>query len=125
MATKNLAVLMLLPATQLNGGHSSRVIRGVIPGIQYFMNNRAWMQAGLGTGLRTPTLFDWIRGMNLAPTIFIGPSAYFSFGYDIRLSKTVTIDIEGRFQYARFNQTGSPFSEDVFTGGLLLGFTIY
>ncbi len=99
-----------------------RGFEGLIPSIQYHLNNRLWVSGGIGLGMDNPVFYD-VKDETEGKYYAGGFKMTISSGYEIWQRKNKTIDFQCRLSYGTSHVPEG--KRNSFAFDILIGFNLY
>ena len=122
MLNDRLALLATFPGMTYEHEGKDRSFDAIVPALQYWVNNRWWINGGIGLTVDSPALYDFddfdTEDWNFGTTVA------FSTGYELVQKGRYTMDLQTGLQMGRANLDGGGHRDGViFSIGL--GFNWY
>jgi hypothetical protein len=115
-------------STYISDGNSDsprerlRGFEGLMPSFQYHLNNRQWVNIGIGLGMDNPVFYD-VKDETEGKYYAGGFKTAISSGYEIWQRKNKSIDIQGRLSYGTSQVPEGKRNSLAFD--ILIGFNLY
>lgn len=129
MINSNMAILLQgAISTYMYDGNSDsprerlRGFEGLMPTFQYHLNNRLWVNGGIGLGMDNPVFYD-VKNESEGKYYAGGFKTAISTGYEIWQRQNKTIDIQGRLSYGTAQVPEG--ERDSFAFDILIGINLY
>jgi len=125
MINPKMAILLYLPGNvytfDVSDRERDRGFEAILPSVQYWVTDRAWIMGGLGIGMDAPAFYD-IRD-ETERKFYFGYSSALGLGYEFAYLNNKTFDIQGRVHYGSVDVDDDTLNGTAFS--VLLGFNLY
>jgi len=125
MVSSNKALLLYLPGSlytfDIQERDRQRGFEAILPSVQYWFSDKAWLLASAGIAMDAPAFFD-IKD-ETERKFYFGFGTATAIGYEVLSFGSKTVDIQGRVHYGNIN-----IEEDNLSGvaySILIGFNWY
>ncbi|GAB3175162.1 hypothetical protein [Telluribacter humicola] len=99
-----------------------RGFEGLLPSLQYWVNDRLWITGGMGVGMDNPVFYD-VKDESEGRYHSRGFKTSLSTGYELWQRKNLTVDIQGRLSHGNVQVPEGKRNSLAFD--VLIGFNIY
>ncbi|WP_247237294.1 hypothetical protein [Telluribacter sp. SYSU D00476] len=99
-----------------------RGFEGLLPSLQYWVNNRLWITGGVGVGMDNPVFYD-VKDSSEGRYHSRGFKTALNTGYEIWQRKNMTIDIQGRLSHGAVQVPEG--TRNSLAADILIGFNLY
>lgn len=120
MLNDNLAITVSIPGMIYEYEDNDRHFGGFIPSVQYWLQDRWWIQGGIGLAVDSPALYDIKDNVN--DTWNFGCAVMASAGYEIYKKKSFVLNVQSKLVMGRVNLEGDAH-RDAVTFNIGLGFS--
>ena len=122
MLSDRVALLATFPGMIYEYDGKDRSFEGLVPAIQYWVDNRWWVSGGVGLAIDAPAFYEVKKFKD--ETFNFGCAVTLSSGYELHQNDNFTIDLQSKIHLGRVFLEGDDYRDGAaFSVGI--GFTWY